>query len=74
VVIDSSEVGMRKPDPRIFHLALEALGGVDPTRSVFLDDYPGNITAAEALGMHGVLVEAAYDDAIRRLDAILTPG
>jgi len=74
VVIDSSEVGMRKPDPRIFELALTQLGGVDPARSVFLDDYPGNITAAEALGMHGVLVEAAYDDAIRRLDAILTPG
>ncbi len=47
------------------------MGGVDPRRSVFLDDYPGNITAAEALGMRGVLVEAAYDDAIRRLDAIL---
>ncbi len=72
VVIDSSEVGMRKPDPRIFELALTQMGGIDPTRSVFLDDYPGNITAAEALGMHGVLVEAAYDDAIRRLDAILT--
>jgi epoxide hydrolase-like predicted phosphatase len=74
VVIDSSEVGMRKPDPRIFELALTQMGGIDPTRSVFLDDYPGNITAAEALGMHGVLVEAAYDDAIRRLDAILGPS
>jgi putative hydrolase of the HAD superfamily len=74
VVIDSSEVGMRKPDPRIFELALTQLGGIDPTRSVFLDDYPGNITAAEALGMHGVLVEATYDDAIRRLDAILGPA
>jgi putative hydrolase of the HAD superfamily len=73
VVIDSSEVGMRKPDPRIYELALEQLGGVDPARSVFLDDYPGNITAAEALGMTGVLVEAAYDDAIARLDAILAP-
>ena len=39
---------------------------------MFLDDYPGNIIAAEALGMHGVLVEADYDDAIRQLDAILT--
>ena len=74
VVIDSSEVGMRKPDPRIFELALTQMGGIDPTRSVFLDDYPGNITAAESLGMHGVLVEAAYDDAIRRLDAILGPA
>ena len=31
VVIDSSEVGMRKPNPAIYHLALERLGGV-PTR------------------------------------------
>jgi putative hydrolase of the HAD superfamily len=72
VVIDSSEVGMRKPDPRIFELALEQLGGVHPTRAVFLDDYPGNITAAEALGMYGVLVEATYVDAIVQLDGILT--
>ena len=50
VVIDSSEVGMRKPDPRIFHLALEQLGGVEPGRAVFLDDYPGNVVAAEARG------------------------
>jgi epoxide hydrolase-like predicted phosphatase len=72
VVIDSSEVGMRKPDPRIFELALTQMGGIDASRSVFLDDYPGNITAAEALGMRGVLVEAAFEDAIRRLDAILS--
>ena len=71
VVIDSSEVGIRKPDPRIFHLALEALGGVDPTRSVFLDDYPGNVVAAEAIGMHGILVEADYHSAITRLDGLL---
>ena len=71
VVIDSSEVGMRKPDPRIFEMALTQLGGIDPTRSVVLDDYPGNITAAEALGMRGVLVEAVFDGAIRQLDAIL---
>ena len=74
MVIDSSEVGLRKPDPRIFELALTQLGNIDPARSVFLDDYPGNIVAAEALGMHGVLVEANYDDAIRQLDAILTPA
>lgn len=31
-VVDSSEVGMRKPDPAIFHLTLEKLGGPDPDR------------------------------------------
>jgi epoxide hydrolase-like predicted phosphatase len=73
-VIDSSEVGLRKPDRRIYELALDRLGGIDPTRSVFLDDYPGNIDAAEALGMTGVLVDDAYDDAIARLDQILGPA
>ena len=74
VVIDSSEVGMRKPDPRIFHLALERLGGVDPARSVFLDDYPGNVVAAEAVGMHGILVEADHQPAIARLDGCWLAG
>lgn len=71
VVIDSSEVGLRKPDPRIFALALDALGGIDPSRSVFLDDYPGNVVAARAVGMHAILVEADHLPAIARLDALL---
>jgi len=71
VVIDSSLVGVRKPDPRIFALALEQLGGVAPDRSVFLDDYPGNVTAARAVGMHAILVEADPTDAIAALDALL---
>ena len=71
VVIDSSEVGMRKPDPRIFERVLADLGGIEPTRAVFLDDYAGNVSAAEALGWHGVLVETAYLDALDRLDAVL---
>jgi epoxide hydrolase-like predicted phosphatase len=55
-IVDSSEVGMRKPDPRIFHLALERLGGVPPERAVLVDDAPGNIAAAESLGLRTVLV------------------
>jgi putative hydrolase of the HAD superfamily len=55
-VIDSSEVGVRKPDPAIFALALRELGGVAPEHTVFLDDFAGNIAAARKLGMHGVLV------------------
>ena len=49
VVVDSSEVGMRKPDPRIFALALDQLGRPSRRRSIFLDDHPGNIAGAEAL-------------------------
>ena len=71
VVIDSSEVGMRKPDPRIFELVLDQLGGIEATRAVFLDDYIGNVVAAEALGLHGILVESHYGEAIARLDELL---
>jgi epoxide hydrolase-like predicted phosphatase len=70
-VVDSSEVGMRKPDPRIYTHTLAELGGVAPERSVFLDDYPGNITAAEAVGMIGVLVDADATAAITRVDDLL---
>ena len=70
-VIDSSEVGVRKPDPKIFELALDAIGGVDPSDTVFLDDYPGNITAAEQLGMTGILVETDHRPAFETLRELL---
>ena len=56
VVLDSSEIGIRKPDPRIFEQALLALGECPPDRAVFLDDYVGNVDAARALGLHAILV------------------
>jgi epoxide hydrolase-like predicted phosphatase len=71
VVVDSSEVGVRKPDPRIFALVLERLGGVAPSRSVLLDDYPGNVAAARRLGWHGILVEPDPAGALAELDRLL---
>jgi epoxide hydrolase-like predicted phosphatase len=71
VIIDSSAVGLRKPDPAIFRLALDELGGIDPQRAVFLDDAPGNIAAAAALGIHAILVEDDYHPALRELEAAL---
>jgi putative hydrolase of the HAD superfamily len=72
VIVDSSAVGLRKPDPAIFHLALEELGGVAPEASVFLDDAPGNIAAARALGIHAILVEDDYQPALEELEAALS--
>lgn len=69
--VDSSAVGMRKPDPRIYRHTLDEIGGVAPERSVFLDDFVGNITAAEAVGMIGVLVEPDPTGAIDRVDELL---
>ncbi len=70
-VVDSSEVGVRKPDPAIYRLALERVGGVAPERAVFLDDYPGNIDAATALGLSGVRVTDDVARAIAELDRLL---
>ena len=70
-VIDSSEVGVRKPDPAIFALALRELGGVAPEHAVFLDDFPGNVAAARRLGMHGVLVEDDPSGALAELEQLV---
>lgn len=70
VVIDSSEVGLRKPDPAIFRLTLERLG-VEADRAVFLDDHPENVAAARALGMGGVVVTADLEGALAELDQLL---
>lgn len=70
-VVDSSEVGMRKPNPAIYHHTLDQLGGVAPGRAVFLDDFAGNVVAAEAVGMIGILVEVDPAGAIARVDELL---
>jgi epoxide hydrolase-like predicted phosphatase len=73
LVVDSSEVGLRKPDPAIYRLTLERLGDVPPERTVFLDDLMSNVDAATALGIHGILVGddplAALADLDRFLDS-----
>lgn len=66
VVIDSSAVGMRKPDPAIYRHALAELG-VDPANAAFVDDMPANVEAARALGMHGVVVGADPHPAMMEL-------
>jgi epoxide hydrolase-like predicted phosphatase len=69
-VVDSSAVGMRKPNPAIYRLALERLGGIAAERAVFLDDFEPNVVAAQRVGMHGVVVEHPTD-ALADLDRIL---
>lgn len=53
-LIISAEVGIAKPDPRIYLYALEKLG-CQPENAVFVDDMAGNVEAARALGMQGIL-------------------
>ncbi|HEX6471154.1 MAG TPA: HAD-IA family hydrolase [Streptosporangiaceae bacterium] len=52
-VVISAEVGLRKPDGRIFLHAAGALR-LEPTECVFVDDIEHNVRAAEAVGMVGV--------------------
>lgn len=70
-VIDSSEVGLRKPDPKIFELALGRLGGVAPGEAVFLDDYAGNVEAARRVGIRAILVTDDYHAALDELRGLL---
>ena len=69
VVIDSCEVGLRKPDPQIYRLALERLAVEDSTRAVFLDDFAWNVQGAAAVGMATVHVgdHAAAIEETKRL-------
>lgn len=57
-VIESSKVGVRKPEPRFYELACETLG-VDPTECVFLDDLGINLKPAAAMGMTTIKVLGA---------------
>ena len=69
-IIDSSHAGIRKPDPRIYQLALDALG-VEASRTVFLDDAAANVAAAEALGMAGIVVTSDRIAAMDELGRLL---
>jgi putative hydrolase of the HAD superfamily len=70
VVFCSGDEGVVKPDPAAFQITLERLG-VAPEEAVFIDDTPGHVEAARALGLHGIVfttAEALSDE----LDALLT--
>jgi HAD superfamily hydrolase (TIGR01549 family) len=54
LVMMSNEVGLHKPDPEIFKLALELLA-VEPRGALFIDDLAQNVAAAQTLGMAGIV-------------------
>jgi len=55
VIIESSKAGVRKPTPRFYELACEALD-VEPAACVFLDDLGINLKPARAMGMTTIKV------------------
>ncbi|WP_234346142.1 HAD family hydrolase [Streptomyces sp. NRRL F-5755] len=52
-VVSSARIGVAKPDPRVFTTAA-GRAGAEPRRCLFVDDSPGNVTAARAVGMAGL--------------------
>jgi glucose-1-phosphatase len=52
-LIISAEVGLAKPDPRIYQHALQRLH-VRPDETVFIDDFPENVAGALAEGLHAI--------------------
>ena len=68
-IIESSVVGVRKPEPRFYEIACERLG-VRPEECVFLDDLGVNLKPAKAMGMQTIkVVDPA--DALAELEMIL---
>ncbi len=52
-IVVSGEVGVIKPDRRIFEIALERFA-IEPDRAVYIDDVAANVAAAGSLGIHGI--------------------
>jgi putative hydrolase of the HAD superfamily len=71
VIVDSGFVGMRKPDPAIYELTVERLGGgLRAEECVFVDDFEVNCAAARDLGMAVVHYRDA-EQAIAELRALV---
>ncbi len=68
-VIESSKIGIRKPDPKIYTMACEALG-VETSQTVYLDDLGINLKPARALGMTTIKVLNAAQ-ALDELEAVV---
>ena len=69
VVIESSKIGVRKPEPRFFELACTQLGIV-PNQAVYLDDLGTNLKPARMMGMHTIKVDD-HAKAIAELEVLL---
>ncbi len=67
-VLESSKVGVRKPEPAIYHMACERLG-IAPSEAVYLDDLGINLKPAKALGMTTIKVTDP-DIAIAELERV----
>jgi len=72
VVVDSSEVGHRKPEPAIYELTTKRLG-VEPHRILYLDDFMANVIGARNAGWDAIHVTSAQQ-ALDALALALAPA
>jgi putative hydrolase of the HAD superfamily len=68
-IVESSKVGVRKPDPRFYEMACDLLE-IEPHEAVFLDDLGINLKPARAMGMTTIKV-IDPDQAIAELEAVV---
>jgi HAD superfamily hydrolase (TIGR01509 family) len=68
-IIYSHEVGMAKPDPAIFELAISLLA-VAPAEMIFVDDVPGHVDTARGLGIRAIL-HRSTPDTIAEISSLL---
>ena len=68
-IVESSVIGVRKPEPRFYEVACELLA-VAPEACVFLDDLGINLKPARAMGMTTIKVTEP-DAALAELEAVL---
>ena len=66
-IIESSKIGLRKPDPRVYRLACDTMG-VEPDEVVYLDDLGINLKPAAAMGMTTIKVVDTVE-ALHQLEA-----
>jgi epoxide hydrolase-like predicted phosphatase len=69
-IVCSHEVGISKPDPRIFELTCERLG-VRPDEVIFLDNWEPHIAAAREVGLHGIHYRGDNAQAIREIEGLV---
>lgn len=58
-IVISAELGLAKPDPRIYELAIKRLD-LSANETIFVDDFPHNVEAAQKVGLQGILFKTPH--------------
>ena len=71
-IVISAEVGVAKPEPKIFQIALKQ-AGVKPDQAIFVDDFYANIESCEKVGMKGLHFKDSQST-LQQLKKLLSAG